>query len=292
MSFLGLILVSFSASAMVGGKAVLPSDPLVSQVAQIATWSESRTVSKTFDGDVVSENSKHVVPNCTATFVAENLLITAAHCIAKPNNLKVDLSWENKGNVEFHGLGRVTEASNETNFNIVDSRVPSDGQDVALIKIDRKILGRGLPLLSRKPLVNEKILSYGFGQKQPLNTLIGFSLEAASPTLIQTFSPKFFTNSLSTALSRDTFQSVKPAAETMTLLKKTTPGGHCYGDSGGPNLVAGKNGFSIVGVTVQVLPTKDSWVCVDKSAIVNVSPLEPWLNQAARELGGQIRWVK
>jgi|GEM_PF-6699427 len=290
MPFLGLILISFGASAMVGGKAVLPSDPLVFQVAQIATWSESHTSSKTFDGDVISENSKRVVPNCTATFVAEDLLLTAAHCIVKPNSLKPDLGWQAMTAIQFHGVGRLMDGSREMSFNIVDSRVPATGQDMALVKIDRKFSGRGLSLLLREPHADETILSYGFGEKTPLNIKIGFSVEAASPALIQTLSPKFFTQPVATALSQDSFQSVKQTSGSITLLKKSGRGGHCYGDSGGPNFVKTEKGYSIVGVTIQVMPTEDSWACLDKSAIVNVSALEPWLNQAARELGGSLRW--
>lgn len=292
MSFLSLILVSFSASAMVGGKAVSVSDPIVSQVAQIATWTESHTTAKTFDGDVISESSKRVVPNCTATFVAEDLLLTAAHCIAKPNSLKIDLGWSASAPVQFHGVGRISDSGKEVSFSIVDSRVPSSGEDLALVKIDSKFQSRGLPLLARKPLLHEQILSYGFGEKQPVNISKGISLDVAKPTMLQTLSPQFFHQSLTQTLTQGAFRSLKVDSESVTLVRKSGQGGHCYGDSGGPNLIPLKEGISVVGVTIQVLPNADAWVCSGESAILNVGPSAKWLNQAAAELGSHLVWVK
>ncbi len=123
-----------------------------------------------------SENDS--VSRCTATFIADNLLITAAHCVPKnldgkirvliddcPNNQTIDIKSE-----KLWHLGVAGE-----DFDNPDDLTSLAVSDLAIVKVASNPTGVKTNLPSKPLMGGETALAIGYGMEAPSLTATGLS---------------------------------------------------------------------------------------------------------------------
>lgn len=207
-------------------------------------------------------NLVKVIPNigrvqCTATFVAEDLLVTAAHCLSyKDSAFKIDPehpefffvhlgSWTNFSTTSVPSAwAPVTDVRVHEDFHLNKDHLE---HDVALLKIDSRFLKeKPLAIPMANSPINTNLVIAGFGPTSATNAFILRSIRAKIRNKNE--SASFFN------------VSFLPVARHKGYV------GLNHGDSGGPAFAQEKNGKSILlgidsgGDLYQSIPAHYQWI--------------------------------
>ena len=225
---------------------------------------------------------------CTATFVTEDILLTANHCVLNVEGLKGFLALSHHLSAKMIGYGRAVGVDGkDINFKIMDARRmnvdesdPTKAADTSLVKIDRKFTGYGEALLARALATGEALTTFGVGDKvvpPAPSTPFDSQSTATIPPVVTPEQFKIAATHQSQALlselgvgsfqqvglsdSRTFVESLNPEQLAMmnkvldlkvvALLKKKDGGGLCHGDSGAPSFLKLANDSVLAGVTSQ-----------------------------------------
>ncbi|MEZ0392774.1 MAG: trypsin-like serine protease [Pseudobdellovibrionaceae bacterium] len=219
------------------------------------------------------------IPICTVSILAEDLILTAAHCVedTEATDLRIafgaqPLSFTNQMDSEKRidvlakfKTSQVKEFVSHPLYGISDY-----DQDMALIRIEQPVPEgfQAAPLLSNEQMKaikegeNYEVLLAGYGlvQEDPIDD---------SEILRQT--------------------KVSAQFEGLHLVTDQTKGsGGCHGDSGGPAYLTVENKMYLVGVTHG--PKNEDPDCHHQGVWGNPNHEKDFLNQAAEKMGAQARF--
>ena len=246
--FLGILVLSASAIAdqdyIIGGSEVDQSDPVAASTVAL------------YDGKAL----------CSGSLIAENLVVTAAHCIPSDAKtlkvfFKLDISGAGKS-------ARVVDAVVDPHYKGEEATGP-DENDIALLRFSGKLPAAYSPatlLPASESLSNgETVTLAGYGITEAQTTQGAGVLRKVNVTIAQANYGK-----------------------TEVVLDQTDGKGACHGDSGGPAFVKmGKNLF-LFGVTNRGYPTNAPDDCAHEVVYTNILSQMDFLNSAARQLGSPI----
>jgi hypothetical protein len=309
-------------SAMINGSAVAGSDLAARNVAQIF-------VALIVTGPSGSE--VEISGRCTATFVTEDILLTANHCVLNVEGLKGFLALSPQLSAKMIGYGRAIGGDGkDIGFKIVDARRmnvtesdPTKAADMALVKINRKFTGYGVPLLTRTLAAGEAVRTFGAGDKVippgPSGPTDSQNSPATPPVRPPVVTPEQFkyaaahqSQALLSELGVGSFQQVSlndsatfadllnPTQleamkkvldlKVISLLKKKGGGGLCNGDSGGPSFLKLGHDSVLAGVSADTQAGAET--CMGVAIVYQPYAFRTWLDEATHELGEHLRWIK
>ncbi len=230
------------------------------------------------DPDAVStvgllERSPEGVAMCTASILAPDILVTAAHCVTEtlgnatdPSNVLIAFGNDLNGNaVDIH---RVTGVMASPKWKGLASRGKDQG-DIAVVRFSgglptgyraAKLLPARTPLRARSSVV---LMGYGVNQ---MNSQGGSGAGVLRKVDALIDSPTF--------------------GKTEVLLDQRNGKGACHGDSGGPAFIRDQNGSLLLwGVTNRADP-EDAADCSEGSVYTRITAYSSFINDAVRKLRG------
>ena len=143
-----------------------------------------------FCSDAMFAKQPHLA-NCSASLIAPNLVLTAAHCVDNKNqgcgDYKIVFDFAIGESTQIFKAESVYECKKVRYFNF-DQSLNSD--DIAIIELDRKVLDRKPIRLSKKSLKKNQSLSMigyplGLPQKSFKHNLDTFSCNSGGPIFNQ-----------------------------------------------------------------------------------------------------------
>jgi secreted trypsin-like serine protease len=208
---------------------------------------------------------------CSGVLVARNVVLTAAHCIAR------DLSTEK---IYFAVDLRNPQALSPSLIrNAVAAIFPEEypearqragapnSYDLALIKMDRPA-----PLEARTIPIADRYLS---AEKAPLPFVAGFGVESYDVGTNEEYGVN--------TLKATWVERQESGFEGIIQLNQTLGRGICIGDSGGPAYVVEKSGYKLIGVATSVNNYESDQACRGFSNYVSVSHWSAWLKTRIAE---------
>jgi secreted trypsin-like serine protease len=208
---------------------------------------------------------------CTASLIAKNVAITAAHCVehgiqhmAVILGDKIDSKSREEGDVLRVVDAEIAPGWREAHL------VGEDAGDIALVKFEGK-------------------LPKGYGPAHLLPE--SASLKKGDDVILAGYGiTNAFRKTGAGTLRRATVEVDKPEfGKTEILLDQHQGSGACHGDSGGPAFVQ-KNGKDyLLGVTSRGYPVTAPDDCRHKVIYTKVSAYRAWITETARELQGSRR---
>ena len=240
-------------SMMTGGLSAL-SVPIASAVVNgeaAASNAETRSI---VGIQTPAMSDAGMVDNCTGTVVAPDWILTASHCVGDQDSIEevaVVANGTTYGNTTFV----VDEGKNIKTDRVVfgKSQVfkPSDGTDLALIRLPRALPGISpATLASDSKKAGESGSLYGWGIPADKKHESGDKLSLAPSTIEFNGLPSEHEEYLGTDLGPFT----KYSGGTYYYTKQASPSSAIQGDSGGPLMVDG----ALVAVTSQLVSDKSS----------------------------------
>lgn len=196
---------------IVGGSEVTPEDPLAKQAVLILTEKPGKTSS------------------CTAVPMSENILMTAAHCVADAEPAKIKAVFKSEENCHSGSEEKVYVAATRIAVHPDYDRTPQSKADLALIKLSKNIPGdfRTASLYDGKStLSDDQVVMLGFG----------ITGEDKQDSMILRTTKKSF--------KTDAF--VKGPLIGFNQTGKS--GGYCRGDSGAPIFITSGGMLKVIGV--------------------------------------------
>jgi secreted trypsin-like serine protease len=210
---------------------------------------------------------------CTGSLIAEDLIVTAAHCVLKPINVKklhvfftTSLSQPGAAN----GALPVVEAIANPNYN---PKSDVNNNDIAMIKINGPLPSGYGPaqLMSRNDALQtgETVVLAGFGESNPT---------AASGQQ----------NGAGTLRKVDVQIQNAQFSPTEVLVNQTQGGGACHGDSGGPAFASRNGQLLLWGITSRAYPDNQAAAvdCNQGSVYTDILEQADFVNQAGQQLRG------
>ncbi len=247
-------------SAIVGGSETGTNNPA------------GRTVVFLYDG---STNM-----SCTGTLIANNLILTAAHCIGPTKKVTVAF-----GSNPLQGPYDLRNSTGVVVHDKYNKAGTEDRNDLALVSFngglpDGFIVAR-LPIPSLDVQAKQTFLALGYGRTSGKKPAVDTDMQG-SGVLRQV------------GLQVD---SVSPN-KTQFRVDQSTGSGICNGDSGGPALVKNQNAYYVVGIASAILWTvpkelsadeKETYLdqkdlCMEKSIYINISEYLTWICDSSKQL--------
>lgn len=102
---------------------------------------------------------------CTGVMLAQDIVLTAAHCTREANNLWVGGSWGDPSNPPV-GLSRVTETVQHPRYK---SSEPGGSTDLAVLKLEKPLPDQFLPAFFGAPMPRngDDLIATGYGESAP-----------------------------------------------------------------------------------------------------------------------------
>ncbi len=204
---------------------------------------------------------------CTGTAIARDLVLTAAHCVARPANYRVRLSKD--GGVIEVETTRAHPGFKMTNY--VANRATAD---VALVKLKTPLPASVIPASlggTRRVAVGETMIVAGFGATQDNNEQ-GAGEPRMAP-LVVTGRP----GSLQIRLQDPATRNERAGL------------GSCTGDSGGPAFGRkGENGGEVMGVVSWSTAPRNEAGCGGLTGLTPLLNYRAWIVDTAKALGSPL----
>jgi secreted trypsin-like serine protease len=260
------LVLGFSAGAIILGDEVLEGDPVLESTVGLISADGYAFDSQ---GHVVAPITESGSLNCGSVLISEDLLLTAAHCIAVFDGTKEVIPSEliavldrflpryylDHSSSQFDGSStyRVSQFKVHPEYTFVGKT-----HDLALVKLPNAIRDHKPVLLSAadQDIQSQMATAAGWGIKEPGGE----------------FSSQLFKKQLKVVeVQKD------------ILIIEQSQGGVCVGDSGGP-LYLNKSGSMIL-IGIVHGPARGSKNCSQYAAFTRVSAFSDFILQGARELG-------
>jgi secreted trypsin-like serine protease len=207
---------------------------------------------------------------CSGALVAQDLVLTAAHCVTDPASYRVTAI-----NRAFKPQ-RVKVIAMAVHPSFVNGTTPrtQPGVDLAIIRIERPLGPDFRPLdptLAGRIGVGDEVTIAGFGvlsesRKQTARTLRQTNLVSLGPLQVA--------NRVQIVVDRE-------------RLAETSGAGACRGDSGGPILAATQDSYLLYGIvswSSGALRTRGPSACGGLTAVTPIVEHLGWIRQATRSL--------
>lgn len=236
-----------AASMMVGGLSTV-SVPLASAVVngeQATSNAETRSI---VGIQTPAMGKEGMVDNCTGTVVAPDWILTASHCVLDQDSVEevaVVAHGTTYGNATFSVDGENVQKFNKVVFGRSQVFKPSDGTDIALIRLPRALPGVSPATIAStsKPAGGSGLL-YGWGIPATETHKFGEKLLVAPSTIAFNGLPRDFKE-----LGNNLGVFEKYSNGTYYYTTQVSPATAVQGDSGGPLMINGV----VSGVTSQLV---------------------------------------
>lgn len=255
---------------IIGGKVLKRKSLLAGSMAYLFQYK----VSGRFEGDA-----------CTATLIAPDVLLTAAHCVVSgdPNDRAARVR------AYFHtdpycsaGVGLKSSDVVEAEQVIVHPDYAGNEDtmkfDLALVKLKSKAPEGTRPMRVAKKFIPmseaDPVYLAGFG------VTTDYEAEDKTPPRLRYIKVKPFANP-------EDFKGIQNVATSPRLILDQNGGGACRGDSGGPAIMKNRGALTLIGVASQVFSRGDSINCKAYVLQTNLSFYNEWLKDSFNELGSQ-----
>lgn len=224
-----------------------------------------------------SGNDNEEFEICTGTPIANNIILTAAHCIGPVEKMDVLFSNDMKDTtaevLQVESVLKHRLYSGENSFDLASDHVDDD---IALIKIQGTIpLGYKTLGLANKPMRSKKfeVVSLGYGRSTGVTNLpegesYGEGTLRMTVTAGKNFNPRF----------------------NFFLSDQTSGSGVCHGDSGGPALTKVDGEFQILGITKAIFSTNRTSAsskvdgCKFSGMFMNIHYYQQWIADSMAKL--------
>lgn len=181
---------------------------------------------------------------CTGTLISPTIFVTAAHCFVGYDGVEFTVSFDENLDANLDGevdpsVNRLTGQA--TPHPLFASGGANETYDIAVFELDVASAITPAPLPAANLLESRAL-------KQATFTTVGYGTERDSKNGgVNSFLP-----GSRRKVAEQTINSVTKAWVTFSMNPSTGNGGTCYGDSGGPHFLGGKNDGTktIVSITV------------------------------------------
>ena len=207
---------------------------------------------------------------CTATAIARDLLLTAAHCVQPGADYKLADTWSAR-RPELKDIVRIAR---DPLFEIKKLFAHLATADVALAKLAEPLPVKILPVplddATRPIMTGDAFVVAGYGVTVRGDGRTGGTVRSA--TLVATGEP----NSLQLRLVDPRTEDQRPGL------------GACGGDSGAPAFRNAGGNLSIVGIVSWSTGPKFSAGCGGLTGVTPLTRYRTWITQTARSLGSSL----
>lgn len=204
---------------------------------------------------------------CTGTALARDLVLTAAHCVARPANYRVRLSKDG-------GVTEVETTRSHPGFNMGNYVANRATADVALVKLKTPLPASVVPASlggTRRVAVGETMIVAGYGATRDNNEQ-GAGEPRMAP-LVVTGQP----GSLQIRLQDPDTRNARAGL------------GSCTGDSGGPAFGRkGESGGEVMGVVSWSTAPRNEAGCGGLTGLTPLLNYRTWILDTARALGSPL----
>ncbi len=240
---------------IIGGSTVGAGDPVVSSTVGLMLQSPRGT------------------GICTASLIAADLAITAAHCAdgTRPSALTLVFARDMRKLSQVPAILKVKVVKYEINPTWAAHQNDSTNTgDLAILKLQTTTLPTGYAPAKILGLTNDL-------QTAETTTLAGYGITIANPGLFQDDGA---------GLLRKTQVTIQEArfSTTEALLDQTQGHGACHGDSGGPAFVTRNGQPTLWGVTSRGFPENAPDDCAHQAIYTRINAYQSWVTAAAARL--------
>lgn len=182
---------------------------------------------------------------CTGTLISATVFLTAAHCfVGFDGDVEFTVSFDENLDADFNGLvdDKVKRIGGvATPHPLFASGGANETYDIAVFELDKPLRTPPAPLPTANLLSDKALKNAAF-------TTVGYGTERDS----KSGGANSFLPGSRRKLAEQTVNSLTDAWVTFSMNPSTGNGGTCYGDSGGPHFLGGKNdpNKTIVAITV------------------------------------------
>lgn len=198
--------------------------------------------------------------NCSGVIIAEDLILTAAHCIP-PNPRSLTIIFDSNLNNAHQKNMRPVISATVSPYWIANSKNPKNKGDLAVVKFQGPIPNgyKQAYMLTNSAYIADRSFTL----------LAGFGVSSTSQI------------DNSSGVLRETFTSITQAkySATEALINQLGGRGTCSGDSGGPAFILINGTYYLWGITSQ-----GDAECRNYGIYTNIVPYLKWIQQTAQVL--------